>query len=123
MDDPVVWEPHAADQSDSAFVIQAGPLPVADAGGLHLELLPVLPNPTSVRPRLRFTLPSAATARLVVLDVAGRTVATLIDGPQSAGVHEWVWDRRGARGEVAAGVYFARLEVGGVQRVQRFVLN
>ena len=46
--------------------------------------------------------------RLTVLDVRGRRVATLVDGPLSAGRHEARLD-----GSLAAGVYIIRLEAGG----------
>ena len=47
--------------------------------------------------------------RLTVIDVRGRAVATLVDGPLSAGRHEATLDSR----SLAAGVYMVRLEAGG----------
>jgi flagellar hook assembly protein FlgD len=49
--------------------------------------------------------------RLRILDVAGRTVRTLVDGSIAAGSHEWTWDGTDARGRpLPAGVYFQRIE-------------
>jgi hypothetical protein len=42
----------------------------------------------------------------------GRSVATLVDGPQSPGEHRVTLDRRALRGAPGA-VHFLRLEVGG----------
>jgi spore coat protein A len=72
------------------------------------------PNPTTGVSRIWFTLPRALKARLVVEDVAGRRVASLIDGMLQEGRHEVVWDGRLRSGATAApGVYFYRLLVDG----------
>jgi len=83
------------------------PPPAAVAG---LQLAAPSPNPSSVRTRLEFDLPSAANAELSVFDAAGRRVATLVQGDLPAGRHSASWDGVAAGGErVAAGLYFARL--------------
>ena len=78
------------------------------------------PNPTSGVSRISFTLPRALKARLVVEDVAGRHVATLIDGMLEEGRHQVIWDGRLGGGETAApGVYFYRLVVENKQTTAR----
>jgi spore coat protein A len=70
------------------------------------------PNPSTGPVRIAFTLPSSAAARVVVEDVAGRRVATLIDRRLAEGRHQVTWDGRLKTGETAApGVYFYRLIV------------
>ena len=55
--------------------------------------------------------------RLTVVDVTGRIVAMLADGPFDAGVHEVRWERA-----PAPGIYFAKLEgPNGVRAVTRLV--
>jgi flagellar hook assembly protein FlgD len=49
---------------------------------------------------------------LKVYDVAGRLVATLVDGHRGAGEHEVSWDGHSASGRVASGMYFARVQNG-----------
>ena len=58
---------------------------------------------------------AAADARSVtvaIYDASGRHVRTLTHNPLAPGRHELVWDGRGARGPVAAGVYWVRLAMG-----------
>jgi hypothetical protein len=80
------------------------------------------PNPFGSTTELAYSLPAAGRARIAVHDVAGRTVAVLAEGGQSAGRHTIRWDGRTARGTVApAGVYFVRLEFGGRVQMQKLV--
>jgi hypothetical protein len=63
-------------------------------------------------------------ARLVVHDIAGRTVATLIDERWlEGGEHEYRWNRRSRHGRrVPAGVYFVRLQTKSASRVAKLVV-
>ena len=68
----------------------------------------------AARPRvggsiLRFAIENAGQVQLSVFDVAGRKVATLIDGFKPAGEHEIAWDGRSDSGRAASGFYFARI--------------
>ncbi|MEZ4396924.1 MAG: FlgD immunoglobulin-like domain containing protein [Candidatus Krumholzibacteriia bacterium] len=68
------------------------------------------PNPFNPKVTLRFTLPAAGRATLLINDVSGRRVATLAEGVYGAGEQRWTWDGRDSRGRaVASGVYFATL--------------
>jgi hypothetical protein len=88
--------------------------PVVAAGGPGVELAAPSPNPARDRTGLSFTLPRAARTELVIRDVAGRTVRTLIDGELPSGRHDQQWDGRDSAGRpVAAGVYFAVLRAAG----------
>lgn len=74
------------------------------------------PSPLS---SLRFGLPTAAEVHLSVFDVAGRLVATVIDGERmEPGIHEARLDT----GRLGAGVYYARL-ASGVERVTRKLVS
>lgn len=74
-------------------------------------LFPNEPNPFNPSTRIRFLLPAAEHARVEVLDVAGRVVRVLADGPFANGVvHELTWDGTDAQGRRAAsGIYLCRL--------------
>jgi hypothetical protein len=78
------------------------------------------PNPFVASTTVEFGLPEAADVRLVVYDVMGRQIATLVDGPMQAGTHEAMWDGTVQNGSVAAsGVYILRLQVGDQQTIHR----
>ncbi len=67
------------------------------------------PNPTAGAVRVRVTLGQTAAARVEAFDASGRRVATLHDGPLSAGVaHPLRLDTQG----LAAGVYTVRATSG-----------
>jgi hypothetical protein len=69
------------------------------------------PNPTLGRVTAAFSLPrETASAQLVVYDVGGRRVKTLLDGPLAAGDHRIAWTGTRDDGATARpGVYFIRL--------------
>jgi flagellar hook assembly protein FlgD len=75
-----------------------------------------VPNPFQSRTTITFDLARSAPVSLVVYDVSGRRVRTLVDGAAElgAGAHTADWnglDDGGRR--VPAGLYFARLEARG----------
>lgn len=94
-----------------------------DAPSLRAELGPAYPNPFNPRTTIAFRTAGDAPARLAVYDAAGRLVRTLVDGVLPAGEHAVAWDgaaEDGRRG--AAGVYFLRLENGGVTETRSVVM-
>ncbi len=69
------------------------------------------PNPFNPSTQIRFSLPVASGVHLVVYNVLGQEVATLMNGAVPAGQHIVVWDgRNGAGAPVSSGVYFYRLQ-------------
>lgn len=100
-----------------------GTLDVPGARGLSLEFAAARPNPLRGSTRLGFSLGADASAELSLLDLSGRRVRTLVDAELTAGPHDVVWDGRDDTGAaVPAGLYFARLRAGGVERTQRIVV-
>ena len=96
----------------------------APGGVVRLELLPVVPSPSSGRTTFTFLVPApGGRVRLAVFDVAGRRVRVLCDGPAVAGRHALGWDGRDDGGRhLASGVYFARLSLGDETRNRRLVI-
>jgi hypothetical protein len=92
--------------------------------GLYLE--PNRPNPFAPSTRIRFGIPAApgiSNVSLRVYDTRGRRVRTLIDAGRPPGVHEITWDGTDDCGrDVAAGMYFCRLQYRGESATQRMML-
>ena len=87
-----------------------------------LTLLQNYPNPFTDRTTLTFRLDRPAAVRLVIYDVLGRAVRTLLDETRNAGEHTLTWDGKDAAGfNVPDGVYFYRLEAAGTSRTQQLL--
>lgn len=82
------------------------------------ELQANYPNPFNPATTIRFGVPQAGRVRLVVYDVLGRKVTTLVDEALSPGWHETRWEASG----LSSGVYFYRLSSGGFQAQRMMVL-
>ena len=90
------------------------PTPAPELPPAGPRLLPCRPNPFNPRTTIRFELAEAGATRLVVLDLAGRLLRTLIEAPLDRGPGSVVWDGRDDSGrDAAAGTYLLRLESGG----------
>jgi hypothetical protein len=76
---------------------------------LTFSLAQNYPNPFNPSMRIEFSIQKRASVRLSVLDLLGRTVATLVEGVKDPGVYSVTFD--GSR--LASGVYFYRLTTPG----------
>ena len=120
--DPVMQDPDGtrSDMGAITAVISVG----IDAQTPHsLSLSQNAPNPFNPVTTIEFALPEAGVTNLVIYDVTGRQVRTLVSGPTEAGVHSIAWDGRDAVGRPAAsGVYVYRLTTSGGNLVKRMTL-
>ncbi|MEP7027220.1 MAG: endonuclease [Candidatus Eisenbacteria bacterium] len=139
--DPVSWKERM--RNGAAFVIQHNRNPfvdhpefvamiydslsfvgVGDTGrGWTLRLRANAPNPFGARTSITFDLAQPEYVSMRVYDVSGRLVRTLVArGPMDAGSHSAEWNGRDDDGaQVAAGLYFYRLEAGDAQETRRMV--
>jgi serine protease len=76
------------------------------------------PQPATDAVALSFTLPEDGRVELVVYDLAGRRVATVLDAEVTAGRHEAAWDCSGA----SPGVYLVRLSATSGALTERVVV-
>lgn len=84
-----------------------------------LHLAQNFPNPFNPTTDIRYQIPEDGWVRLSVIDVLGREVVVLVSESQHAGVFQkTTFDASG----LPSGMYFARLEAGGRQLLQRMVL-
>ena len=82
-----------------------------------------VPNPSSGRMNLSYSLPEARATRVSVLDLQGRIVRTLVDEMKGPGTHTATWEgRTDAGGRAAAGWYLIKIQAGGETRVRRAIL-
>ena len=71
---------------------------------------------------MAFSLQRSTNATIRVLDVSGRLVRTIHQGPTPAGEHTATWDGRDESGStVTAGVYFYRLESQGFSETRKMI--
>jgi len=76
------------------------------------------PNPFNPATRIFYRLPRESSVRLTIVDFCGKTVATPVNGRQSAGPHEIEFTAT----DLASGVYFYRLQAGAFSETRRMVL-
>jgi hypothetical protein len=71
------------------------------------------PNPFNPTTTVQYQIPENTQVRLVVYDMLGQIVRTIVDEAQEAGYYSVEWDGRNNNGEsVSSGVYIYRIQVG-----------
>ena len=89
-----------------------------------IELAPSRPNPVVRGTELAFELENPTQASLRIYDLSGKLVRTLVTGSLAAGPHTARWDTRDESGKpVASGVYYYRLEAGGLTATKQLVVT
>ena len=76
------------------------------------------PNPFNPTTSITYQLKEAVPVRLIVYDVTGRQVATLVNGSQAAGTYSVTFDAS----HLATGIYLYRLEAGSFTAVRKLML-
>ena len=78
------------------------------------------PNPFNPSTTIEFGIPNSAVTDITVFDILGNEVTRLIDGHLSAGNYSLVWKGVDHAGnQVAAGMYFARIQTAGEEQIGR----
>jgi len=81
------------------------------------------PNPFNPGTTIEYDLPRQASVEIVVYNIAGQKVRTLVNGNISAGQHAAVWDGRDAGGSrVSSGIYIYRITAGDFVRSRKMLL-
>jgi len=111
-----------ADGEGGMLILQySGPVSADDPGSPGIQmprsfsLSQNYPNPFNPVTSIQLTVPAGFTGNtaLIIYDVRGKEVRTLIDEQLAAGNHTVVWDGRGTNGEkVASGTYLFTLKTG-----------
>ena len=84
-------------------------------------LHPAHPNPFNPSTTIQYDLPEVSRVQLVIYDLAGRTVTTLVSGVVNAGYGAALWHGRDEAGRPApTGVYIYRIIATGLDSGERF---
>jgi hypothetical protein len=95
-----------------------GVLSFQDGIPAEFALFQNFPNPFNPATTIGYFLPSPSEIRLTVYDTAGREMAVLVQGKQSAGEHRATFDGKG----YGSGMYFIRLEAGQAVFTRKMVI-
>jgi len=76
------------------------------------------PNPFNPSTKISFSLPKAGSVKLIVFDILGREVATLVNDYRTAGTHSVEFNAL----NLASGVYLYRIESGDFSDVKKMML-
>ena len=88
-----------------------------------LTLFDNYPNPFRTTTTLRYALSEPTTLRLVIYDMLGRKLRTLVEGDAASGTSQVKWDGRNDSGQpVPQGIYFYRLETPSLSKSGKMVL-
>jgi hypothetical protein len=88
------------------------------------ELLQNYPNPFNPSTQIRFDLADASEVRLVVFNLLGQKVRTLVAANMPAGAHHIAWDGRDDRGlDVSTGLYLYKLQAASFVSCRKMLLT
>ena len=76
------------------------------------------PNPFNPSTKIKFDLPKNENVKIIIFDILGRKLETLLDENLTAGVHELNWNAS----RYAAGVYFYMLLTDGTKETKKMIL-
>jgi hypothetical protein len=97
-------------------------LPTQNTEGLKIplscSLLPACPNPFNSATKISYSVEAGGRVQLVIYDILGRQVGTLVDHNVAPGNYSITWDA----GDFASGIYFCNLQTAGFQQTQRVIL-
>jgi hypothetical protein len=80
-------------------------------------------NPFDPRTSIKFSLAADGPTKLIIYDVNGRCVRTLVDKGLKAGTHAVVWDGTDDVGRaVTSGVYWSQLQAGNISTNRKMVV-
>lgn len=100
-------------------------LGIDDEQGLPFDfsLAQNYPNPFNPATNIEYSIATTSHVRLIVYNIRGQTVATLVDDVKGPGRYEQTWAGDAVGGsQVASGVYFYRLETSQYTETKKMVM-
>ncbi|HEY9165514.1 MAG TPA: T9SS type A sorting domain-containing protein [Candidatus Kryptonia bacterium] len=108
------------------MTVQEGLTGVKDIGKLipaKFEVFQNYPNPFNPTTTVSYALPNPSLVKVVIYDILGREVKTLVDDKQGPGVHNVIWGGLNNSGQqVASGIYIIRVTAGSNVQVKKMLL-
>jgi len=81
------------------------------------------PNPFNPSTTISYDLPRSSRVRVIIYDVRGDLLKTIVNGNQSAGRHSVIWDGRDENGiQAGSGIYFYRIISSGFSQTRKMLL-
>lgn len=119
------WFPKEPAKARVALTVIGYPAGTTDVGPERVAArlaVTTSPNPSRGAVMMAVDVPARGHVRALILDLAGRSVVTLVERELEAGRHEFRWEGgTDAGGSCAAGVYFCRVDCGGISTMTRFI--
>lgn len=91
---------------------------VRDEAPLSFKLNHNYPNPFNPSTMITFELPQASNVKIMVYDITGRLVETLVDSRKAAGTHEVSFNAS----NLSSGVYLYEIQTGSFREVKKMTL-
>jgi len=103
---------------------------VYDANQEHITAIPKTyqlfqnyPNPFNPETMIKYDLPNPGHVTIVVYNVLGQKVKTLVDEHKDTGHHTVNWDGKDKQGkEAASGIYFYEIKTPGFEKTKKMIL-
>jgi hypothetical protein len=76
------------------------------------------PNPFNPMTTIRYSLPKKSQVKILIFDILGKKVKTILDEYKSAGHHQVTFNA----GSLTSGVYFYKIEADGFTEIKKMVL-
>lgn len=87
------------------------------------DLYPAFPNPFNANTTIKFDIAKSAYTQLIIYDMLGRKVKTLVDQKLEPGRHSVVWDSTNNDGlVVASGIYVLRMQTDSDVKINKLIL-
>jgi uncharacterized protein (TIGR02145 family) len=112
--------------NNGIYTIEIMPSNVDDGSAIHpagFRLLQNYPNPFNPSTVIGYQLPRPSHIRLEIYDILGRKIKTLLDGFESGGFGQIIWDATNDLNQgVSAGMYIYSMQVGSVRINKKMLL-
>jgi hypothetical protein len=110
---------------DELTVEKIGTTGIVDKGELPttFELATNYPNPFNPSTTINYSVPQTSDVSLVIYNILGKKVRTLINNTLNRGNYNVVWDGKDDNGYmVSSGIYFYSLNAGNISLVKKMIL-